>query len=130
MPTTRQQILEVFSTQLQAKLRCHFRGRIPSAAAVAIYFNLQAQDISLQISQETARRWIRGLCFPDPERLRILVEWIGIDLHGALFCTPKSGLAEQPDRFTQELIELFQNLGVSQRKSVLDLLIKMNTANI
>ncbi|MBU3719571.1 MAG: hypothetical protein FGM22_02270 [Burkholderiaceae bacterium] len=130
MLTTRQQILEVFSTQLQAKLRCHFRGRVPSAAAVAIYFNLHAQDISLQISQETARRWIRGLCFPDPERLRILVEWIGIDLHGALFCAPKSRLVEQQDSLIQELIGLFENLGVSQRKSILDILKKMNTVSI
>ena len=126
MLITRRQLLEVFSTQLRAKLRAHFRGRIPSAAAVAIYFNLQAQDISLQISQETARRWIRGLCIPDPERLRILVSWIGIDLHGALFCTPKSPPVQMPDRMAQEVIELFKDLGIAQQNSVLDLLKRMH----
>ncbi len=116
MLITRKQLLEVFSTQLQIKLRTHFRGRIPSAAAIAIYFNLQAQDINLQISQETARRWTRGVCLPDPERLRILVSWIGIDLHGALSCAPKSPPNEQSDSMVQELVKLFQNLSVSQRE--------------
>jgi hypothetical protein len=128
MLITRQKILEVFSTQFQTKLRAHFRGRIPSAAAVAIYFNLQAQDISLQVSQETARRWIRGLCLPDPERLRILVSWVGIDLHAALFCAPKNRPVTQMDNQVDELVELFEDLQTAQKNIVLDVLKSMHAA--
>lgn len=54
-------------------------------------FNLRAYDTT-PISQESARRWIRGVSLPEEERLRVLVEWLDLDFNEALrakSCYPK-----------------------------------------
>lgn len=71
-----------FSALLRDCLRNRY-GRIPSAAVVAREFNLRAYDTT-PISQESARRWIRGVSLPEEERLRILVEWLDLDFNEAL----------------------------------------------
>lgn len=79
-----------FSALLRDCLRNRY-GRIPSAAVVAREFNLRAYDTT-PISQESARRWIRGVSLPEEERLRILVEWLDLDFNEALrakSCYPK-----------------------------------------
>lgn len=52
-------------------------GRMPSAAVLARDFNFRSGDLS-PITAETARRWIRGLSMPEMERLKLLIEWLGM----------------------------------------------------
>jgi hypothetical protein len=75
-------IKENFSALLRDSLRSRF-GRIPSAAVVAREFNLRAYDTT-PISQESARRWLRGVSLPEEERLRVLVNWLNLDFNEAL----------------------------------------------
>lgn len=75
-------IKENFSALLRDSLRSRY-GRIPSAAVVAREFNLRAYDTS-PVSQESARRWLRGVSLPEEERLRILVNWLQLDFNKAL----------------------------------------------
>jgi hypothetical protein len=55
-------------------------GRVPSAAIVARDFNLRVQAPSQAVSQETARRWLRGISLPDYSRLMILVKWLNLQI--------------------------------------------------
>lgn len=75
-------IKESFSALLRDSLRAQY-GRIPSAAVVAREFNLRAYDTS-PVSQESARRWLRGVSLPEEERLRVLVNWLNLDFNAAL----------------------------------------------
>jgi hypothetical protein len=75
-------IKDNFSALLRDSLRSRF-GRIPSAAVVAREFNLRAYDTA-PISQESARRWIRGVSLPEEERLRVLVNWLDLDFNRVL----------------------------------------------
>jgi hypothetical protein len=76
------EIKDNFSALLRDSLRSRF-GRIPSAAVVAREFNLRAYDTA-PISQESARRWIRGVSLPEEERLRVLVNWLDLDFNKVL----------------------------------------------
>jgi hypothetical protein len=75
-------VKENFSCILRESLRARF-GRVPSAAVLAREFNLRAYDTT-PISGESARRWLRGVCLPEEERLRVLVNWLGLDFNQAL----------------------------------------------
>lgn len=121
MRATRQQIQETFSAELQTELRRRYRGRIPSAAGFAVHFNLQIRDPGLDISQETARRWLRGQCLPDATRMRVLSKWLGLDLNRALSCDPKRG-EESFDRAFEEMNRLFARIDPRQRELALNLL--------
>lgn len=86
-------IKDNFSALLRDSLRSRF-GRIPSAAVVAREFNLRAYDTA-PISQESARRWIRGVSLPEEERLRVLVNWLDLDFNKVLRArerTPGNGI--------------------------------------
>lgn len=71
-----------FSALLRDSLKSRF-GRIPSAAVIAREFNLRAYNTD-PISQESARRWIRGVSLPEEERLRVLVTWLDLDFNSVL----------------------------------------------
>lgn len=75
-------IKERFAALLRDSLRAEY-GRIPSAAVVAREFNLRAHGTT-PISQESARRWIRGVSLPEEERLRVLVNWLDLNFNSAL----------------------------------------------
>jgi hypothetical protein len=60
-------------------------GKLPTAASVARDFNLRCTGTSL-VSQESARRWIRGSSIPDPERLVVLSSWLEIDYNAVFGC--------------------------------------------
>jgi hypothetical protein len=60
-------------------------GKLPTAASVARDFNLRCAGTSL-VSQESARRWIRGRSMPDPERLAVLSTWLEIDYNAVFGC--------------------------------------------
>jgi hypothetical protein len=67
-----------FSTALNRQLLDYY-GRIPSASILARDFNLRAKQLP-PITQETARRWIRGLSLPDIDKLAILSNWLRINI--------------------------------------------------
>ena len=70
---------EAFSTQLRERLRKKY-GRLPSAAFVAIHFNRQ-NSLEKPISQETARRWMRGVSMPSYQHLFALSMWLAFDVN-------------------------------------------------
>lgn len=70
---------ETFSIQLRERLRKRY-GRLPSAAFVAIHFNRQ-NNLERPISQETARRWMRGLSMPSYQHLFALSAWLAFDVN-------------------------------------------------
>jgi hypothetical protein len=73
---------ETFSTQLRERLRKKY-GRLPSAAFVAIHFNRQ-NSLERPISQETARRWMRGVSMPSYQHLSALSTWLAVDVNQIL----------------------------------------------
>lgn len=75
-------IKERFAALLRDSLRGQF-GRIPSAAIVAREFNLRAHGTT-PISNESARRWIRGVSLPEEDRLQVLVNWLDLNFNNAL----------------------------------------------
>ena len=68
-----------FSTSLNQQLQTYYR-RIPSASILARDFNSRAHGLMSPISQETARRWIRGLSMPEMDKLQILIQWLEINI--------------------------------------------------
>lgn len=79
---TNNDIKQIFSAQLRECLRTRY-GKIPSAAVIARDFNLRAYGTQ-PISQESARRWIRGVSLPEEDRLRVLVNWLNLDFNNVL----------------------------------------------
>jgi hypothetical protein len=69
----RRLLKNLFSKELNRQL-LEYYGRIPSAAVLARDYNLRAANAP-QISQEAARRWIRGLSIPEMDKIHILVNW-------------------------------------------------------
>ena len=63
-----------------ARYLLDYYGRIPSASILARDFNLRAADQVAHISPETARRWIRGLSIPEMDKLRVLVDWLRMEM--------------------------------------------------
>ena len=69
----------IFSEYFRAALRKKY-GRLPSAAFLAIQFNrLIASDNC--VSQETARRWMRGVSMPKYSHLNTLAIWLSMDIN-------------------------------------------------
>jgi hypothetical protein len=98
--------------------------RIPSAAFVAREFNLRAPNTE-PITQESARRWLRGMAIPGLDKLLVLRAWLELDLNaiGAPIIdserekevAPKEQLLSQPAEF----VELTESI-----KEALQLLMK------
>jgi hypothetical protein len=126
---TRLQIQETFSAQLRLRLQQRFRGRLPSAATLATHFNCRVSETTSGISNETARRWLRGECIPDKWRMRVLVKWLGIDLQKALSLheTHCDLALLQLDETHREVLNLFSRLNESQKVGFLNLL-RINSA--
>lgn len=122
MRTTREEVQEGFSGYLRTTLRKNYKGLIPSAATFADDFNHRIEgDVSLSISQETARRWIRGECLPDTLRQKILAQWLGMDLNQAL-CCPISDQAKRFDPITAEFLEILIRVDSRRKQTLLNFL--------
>ncbi len=91
-------------------LRVHY-GRIPSAAVAARDFNLRNPNTPA-ISEETARRWIRGLSLPEGERMTVLVRWLGLDMNGIFGDQQTPVFPGRPDQ--QEVLILLNELNATQ----------------
>lgn len=53
-------------------------GKLPSTSVIAACFNQQAIGIKC-ISRETARRWLRGVSYPETDRLQLLIDWLELN---------------------------------------------------
>lgn len=91
-------------------LRVHY-GRIPSAAVAARDFNLRNPNTPA-ISEETARRWMRGLSLPEGERMTVLVRWLGLDMNGIFGDQQTPVFPGRPDQ--QEVLILLNELNATQ----------------
>ena len=76
---TTQELKERFSKKLREAIRS-FYGYLPSASVIARDFNLRSRNTS-PVTQESIRRWIRGISLPEDPRLKVLVNWLAIDLN-------------------------------------------------
>lgn len=72
-------IRKQFAEALRDALTIHF-GKLPAASIVAREFNLRAYGVEA-ISQESARRWLRGLSMPSQDKLGVLQSWLSLDLN-------------------------------------------------
>lgn len=76
------EIKDTFSSSLRNCLSEYY-GKIPSAATFARDFNLRAYGTT-PITQESARRWMRGVSLPEEDRLRVLIDWLGLNYNEVL----------------------------------------------
>ncbi len=124
---------EQFARSLRESLRVRY-GKLPSAAVLARDFNLRAYGVS-PITQESARRWMRGECFPKSAYLEILVNWLGVSLDTAVLTPEKSvhaahslDLEHGPGYITpmnpaeERITRLFASLSPTQKKAVVNLI--------
>ena len=124
---------EQFARSLRESLRVRY-GKLPSAAVLARDFNLRADGVSC-ITQESARRWMRGEAFPKSEYLEILWTWLGLSLDAAVLTPEKSlrapysqGIAHGPPYITpmnpaeERITRLFASLSPAQKKAVMELI--------
>jgi transcriptional regulator with XRE-family HTH domain len=112
---------DAFSKELCLRLIENY-GRIPSAAVFARDFNLKNRQFS-PISQETARRWIRGISVPELDRLKTLVEWLNMDLgfvanqQTALVNNPElAQRTSQLDRHEQKIIDAYRKADIVSKR--------------
>jgi hypothetical protein len=76
--TATRHVAQKFARALNRGLFRYY-GRNPSAAMVARDFNLRSRSES-PISQEAARKWMRGLTVPELAKMQVLAEWLNLDL--------------------------------------------------
>lgn len=92
-------ILERFAAALNQGLLDKF-GKIPSTSQFAAMFNaLTVPDY--HITRETARKWIKGLTYPEIMRLQVLMQWLTLDPDSILIATTETSAsvnrsADQP----------------------------------
>lgn len=70
---------ESFALALTNALLARY-NKIPSASFLAREFNLRATNLE-PITQETARRWLKGLAIPKFDKLLLLRSWLDLDLN-------------------------------------------------
>lgn len=113
---------EKFKRLINLALVNHY-GRVPSASVVARDFNFRSPDLD-PITQETARRWIRGLSIPEFHRLEPLCAWLKIDLRDLASNGERSSNGIEPIREARddtqlELLKHFEQLEAKHQSLVL-----------
>lgn len=133
MSEYRRQIAARFACILNHALIKRF-GKIPSAATLAMHFNLKAGGLD-PISQETARRWMRGLSLPELHRFQVLSKWLNIsqeDFLNTNTTTPRKpdlppavrpeldGIKlSEPKELEQAMITMMRNLKLRDQQAML-----------
>lgn len=115
----------MFSKALRERLKEKY-GRLPSAAFVAIHFNSRSKEHK-EISQETARRWMRGVSMPSYLHLNTLNMWLKLDL-GKFFAPDRlktdESLHECAVDFcceeTRKIVKLISTLSEKKQQNLLD----------
>lgn len=77
MMNNRKLIVQRFSRAINEALILQF-GEIPSTNFIAECFNLRVSKANA-ISRETARKWLKGLAYPEASRLQVLVDWLKLN---------------------------------------------------
>ena len=96
---SKQHLKNAFSTALQNSLLLRY-GELPSAAFIAKEYNLR-QKISGPITQESARRWLKGLAIAEFDKLIVLRSWLDLDLNA--LGMPDIEILERKHRAAKEL---------------------------
>ena len=71
-------VKDEFARLLKEGLLGHF-GKMPAVAVVTREFNLRAHGVE-PVTQESVRRWLKGISMPEERKLRILATWLKLDL--------------------------------------------------
>ena len=108
---------KLFSGELNKALRLKYNAKKISALYFARQFNLECKKPSLHISQESARKWLKGLSFQNQERLMVLILWLKLD---SRFFYIEDIEQSHLDDSKQSLLDL-------KAKHLKDMLIKMST---
>ena len=103
-----------FQRLLLARLTARY-GRVPTCSRLARDFSLIAADVA-PISNETARKWLRGDVMPHASRLKILCTWLDFDFARMSASEPPAtaGPDRELDAFRQRLCELLKLLDAKQ----------------
>jgi hypothetical protein len=108
---------KLFSDELNKALRLKYKSKKISALYFATQFNKHCKKSSLHISQESARKWLKGLSFPSQERVMVLILWLKLD----------SRLFYIEDLQTSNDDDNNQSIIAEQAKTLKETLIKMTT---
>ena len=108
---------KLFSDELNKALRLKYKSKKISALYFATQFNKQCKKSSLYISQESARKWLKGLSFPNQERVMVLILWLKLD----------SRLFYIEDLQTSNDDDKKQSIIAEEAKALRETLIKMST---
>ena len=110
-----------FSRMLCLALVRHY-GRMPSAAVVARDFNLRCTQDVKPITNETSRRWIKGISLPELARLNVLANWINLDIGNLQKLDVPNILTDsnlgKSDKREVEMLALFRKLDLRDRKMI------------
>lgn len=68
-----------FTANLTLALRARYGKRV-SATRVADEFNLRALGTTT-VTRQTALKWMTGHALPDAGRLKVIAEWLDLDLN-------------------------------------------------
>jgi len=114
-----------FALELKKCLLQHYQ-ELPSAAFIAKEFNLRSHTTEA-ITQESARRWIRGLAIPDLAKLLVLRSWLDLDINAlgapSLESVEKNGgtLSNNDIAEQEEFVKTTQSIRQSLRMLMGDL---------
>ena len=108
---------KLFSDELNRAVRLKYKSKKISALYFATQFNKHCKKSSLHISQESARKWLKGLSFPNQERVMVLILWLKLD----------SRLFYIEDLQTSNDDDNNQSIIAEQAKTLKETLIKMTT---
>jgi len=113
-----------FSRMLCLALVHHY-GRMPSAAVVARDFNLRCTQDVKPITNETSRRWIKGISFPELARLNVLANWINLDIGNLQkINSPKlnDSNSGKSDKQEAAMLALYRKLGLKEKRIIQELI--------
>jgi len=94
---------ERFSAALKGAV-CFRYGKLPSIAFLTIQFNRRT-DQANGVSQESFRRWIRGLSMPSYANLQVIAEWLDLDIHTFIRAERK-----QPQAYSEQTMRIAQSI--------------------
>jgi hypothetical protein len=117
-------IEEYFASEFRNSLRKRY-GKIPSASFIAIQFNRRVTENG--ITQESARRWVRGLSMPSYSHLQVIIVWLDLSIEtifGSEHTAPPQHSAQ-----IMEVAEILSRLSLNARGNLLDFVLSMDCAS-
>ena len=71
-------VKRLFSKELDKALFKNYRKKV-SIVFFVNQFNLRAHGTNV-IAYETGRKWLKGIALPEASKMKILVDWLGLDV--------------------------------------------------